>query len=75
MISSDESDHDEQGKSVFSVKELRWQSDRVNNFVKLDDSVDKRNQTKLLGKVKLEKGASKVSTRSPPISAPKWSLK
>ncbi|XP_065892713.1 uncharacterized protein [Dysidea avara] len=76
MISSDESDHDEQGKSVFSVKELRWRSDRVNNFfVKLDDSVDKRKLDQAIRQSKARKRGKKVSTRSPPISAPKWSLK
>ena len=76
MISSDESDKDEQGKSIFSVKELRWRSDRVNNFFnKLDDSLDKRKSEQAIRQSNARIRGRKVSTRPSPVSAPKWSMK
>ena len=73
IVSSDESDIDEEGKSIFTEKELVWQNDRVTNF--LDDSTEKRKSDQAVKQSKPRVRGRKVSSRPNPINAPSWAKK
>ena len=76
IVSSDKSDIDEEGKSIFSVKELVWRNDRVtNSFIKLDDSTEKRKSDQAVRQSKPRVRGRKVSSRPNPINAPSWAKK
>ena len=75
MISSDETDAHNKGKSIFSVifKVLPWRHDRVNSFfLKLNDSVVSRRSDPAARQSKAGIQNKKVSSRSPPKNVPKW---
>ena len=76
MISSDETDADDKGKSIFSVKILPCRRDRVNSFfLNLDDSVVSRRSDQAARQNKARIRNRKVSSRSPPKNIPKWAIK
>jgi len=76
MISSDESDADDNGKAIFSVKELLWRNERVTSFfTKLDDSMEKRKSDQAVRQSKPRVRGNKVSNRDPPEHAPSWAKK
>ena len=76
MISSDDSET-EDGNAVFSIKNLRWRSEKVSRFFsKLDDAhkARKSEQAARQTKPRLHPGA--VSSTAPPTSdrVPAWAF-
>ena len=75
LISSDESEVDDDDKAVLVVKKLAWRSDRVTNFfAKLDSAHEDRKseQAKRQTKPRIHKGI--VSTREAPAHLPSWAF-
>ena len=73
LVSSDESDIDENDKAVLVVKELGWRNDRVTTFfAKLDSAHEDRKseQAKRQTKSRIRKGV--MSTREAPAHLPSW---
>ena len=76
MISSDDSESDD-GKGVFSVKNLQWRSDKVTRFfTKLDDAQKARKSEQAARQTKPRLNLGAVSTRPPPSSdqVPAWAF-
>lgn len=76
MISSDDSETDD-GNAVFSIKNLRWRSEKVSRFFsKLDQANQARKSEQAARQTKPRLHLGAVSSRAPPTSdrVPAWAF-